>query len=324
MDNLNRRDFITASVALGVAAAVPAVVFAAPAAPAAESASSAATVSGALAPPSRGSIPVAFLISDGAVIIDFCGPWEVFQDARKAGQGDALFETFTVAETTAPIRASGGMRIIPDYSYADAPMPKVLVIPAQSARSEATLAWIRKVSTTSDVTMSVCNGAYLLAQTGLLAGKPATLHHGSYGNLAMQFPDIHVRRGARFVEAGNLATAGGLSSGIDLAFRVVERYFGRDFAKQTAFDMEYQGQGWMDPASNSVYAVKYQTSAEHPLCIVCGMAVNPATDPSREYNGRTYFFCGEAHRKLFSLSPEEFVSVVGGERGLASAWPRLA
>ena len=70
----------------------------------------------------------------------------------------------------------------------------------------------------------------------------------------MQFPDIHLKRGARFVEDGNLATAGGLSSGIDLALRVVERYFGREVAQKTAYDMEYQGQGWMNPDSNQTYA----------------------------------------------------------------------
>jgi len=86
--------------------------------------------------------------------------------------------------------------------------------------------------------MSVCTGAYLLAETGLLAGKSATTHHGAYVDLARKFPDIHVKRGARFVEDGNLASSGGLSCGIDLAFRVVERYFGREVAKQAAMAAE--------------------------------------------------------------------------------------
>ena len=242
------------------------------------------------------------------MVIDFCGPWEVFQDARIAGRANPPFITYTVAETTKPIRASNGLQIIPDYSYESAPLPKVLVIPAQSTTSEPTLAWIRKVTATADVTMSVCNGAYLLAQTGLLAGKPATIHHGSYANLASQFPQIHVRRGARFVEVGNLATAGGLSSGIDLAFRVVERYFGRALAVQSAFDMEYQGQGWMNPDSNSVYAQRYISTADHPVCVVCGMQVNPKTDPTVVYKGRTYNFCGLPHKTLFEASPEDYVA----------------
>src|SRR5689334_1819039 len=87
--------------------------------------------------PPDGQIPVAFLISDGAVIIDFCGPWEVFQDVMIPGRQDMPFRLYTVAETKKPIRTSGGMQIVPDYTIADAPVPKVIVIPAQSPPSLA-------------------------------------------------------------------------------------------------------------------------------------------------------------------------------------------
>ena len=175
-----------------------------------------AAVSNPLTPPAHGQIPVAFLISEGAVVIDFTGPWEVFQDVHLP-KGDMPFRLYTVAPTLKPIHASGGMKIIPDYSIATAPMPKVLVIPAQSNLGPATKEWIRKVAKNADVTMSVCTGAFALASTGLLSGKAATTHHSAYTALADQYPDIQVKRGARFVEAGNLASAGGLSSGIDLA-----------------------------------------------------------------------------------------------------------
>jgi len=191
-----------------------------------------------LKPPAQGSIPVAFLVSEGAVIIDFCGPWEVFQDVNIPGRQDPPFRLYTVSETTAPIHASGGMKIVPDYTLANAPAPKVIVIPAQSQPSEAVLEWIRKSTKNTDVTMSVCTGAFVLAKTGLLSGKAATTFHAAFRPFAMQFPDIQLKRGARFVEDGNLATAGGLSSGIDLALRVVERYYGREVAQKTAYDME--------------------------------------------------------------------------------------
>jgi len=126
------------------------------------------------------------------------------------------------------------MQIIPDYTFANAPAPKVIVIPAQRKPSEAMLKWIRESTKNTDVTMSVCTGAFVLAKTGLLSGKAATTFHAAFGNFAMQFPDIHLKRGARFVEDGNLASAGGLSSGIDLPLRVVERCYGRDVAKKTA------------------------------------------------------------------------------------------
>ena len=261
-----------------------------------------------LKPPDKDQIPVAFLISDGAVVIDFCGPWEVFQDVMIPSRQDMPFRLYTVAETKKPIRTSGGMQIVPDYTIQNAPAPKVIVIPAQSQPSEAVLEWIRKSSKTTDVTMSVCTGAFVLAKTGLLSGKAATTYHGAFVPFANEFPDIHLKRGARFVENGNLATAGGLSSGIDLALRVVERYYGRDIAKKTAYDMEYQGEGWMNPDSNQVYASVPVSTAEHPLCVVCGMDVDPATAPKSVFKGKTYYFCSNDDKKTFDAAPDKFVA----------------
>ena len=261
-----------------------------------------------LKPPAQGSIPVAFLISEGAQVIDFAGPWEVFQDVMVPGRTDHPFRLYTVSESTAPIHTSGGMKIVPDYAFENAPAPKVIVIPAQSQPSEATLEWIRKSTKTTDVTMSVCTGAFVLAKTGLLSGKAATTFHGAFVSFANQFPDIHLKRGARFVEDGNLATAGGLSSGIDLALHVVERYFGREVAQKTAYNMEYQGQGWMNPDSNQVYATAPVSTAEHPVCVVCAMDVDPKTAPKSVFKGTTYYFCSDDDKKTFDAAPDKFVN----------------
>lgn len=261
-----------------------------------------------LKPPDKGQIPVAFLISDGAVVIDFCGPWEVFQDTTIPSSEEMPFRLYTVGETKKPIRTSGGMQVVPDYTIQDAPPPKVIVIPAQSPASPAVLEWIRKSSKITDVTMSVCTGAFVLAKTGLLNGKSATTYHGAFERFAMQFPDIQVKRGARFVENGNLATAGGLSSGIDLALRVVERYYGREVAKKTAYNMEYQGEGWMNPESNQTYAAAPVSTADHPLCTVCGMDVDPKVAPKSIFKGTTYYFCSEDDKKTFETAPDRFVT----------------
>jgi len=261
-----------------------------------------------LKPPDKGQIPVAFLISDGAVVIDFCGPWEVFQDVMIPGNEEMPFRLYTVAETKKPIRTSGGMQIVPDYTIQNAPPPKVIVIPAQSAPSPAVLEWIRGASKTTDITLSVCTGAFVLAKTGLLNGKSATTYHGAFGRFAMQFPDVQLKRGARFVENGNLATAGGLSSGIDLALRVVERYYGREVARKTAYNMEYQGEGWMNPDSNQTYATSPVSTAEHPLCPVCGMDVDPKSAPKSVFKGATYYFCSQDDKKTFDAAPEKFIS----------------
>jgi transcriptional regulator GlxA family with amidase domain len=207
-----------------------------------------------LVPLERGSIPVAFPVSQGAVVIDFCGTWEVFHSVDIPGRHGDVFQTYIVAETLEPITASGGMKIIPNYTFQTAPAPKIVVIPAQAPPTPAMLSWVRSVTTATDVTMSVCTGAFLLAETGLLSGKSATTFHDAYARFEAAYPDIHLKRGARFVEEGNLASAGGLSSGIDLAIRVIERYFGREAAERTAYTLEYQGKGWQDPDSNGIYA----------------------------------------------------------------------
>ena len=208
-----------------------------------------------LTPPADGPIPVAFALSRGATMIDFAGPWEVFQDvmipAPKASAGQqghaqhrSGFNLYTVSEKTEPIEASAGMKIIPDYTFETAPAPKVVVIPAQ-AGSPALHAWLRKIVDSTDVTMSVCTGAFQLGRAGLLNGLEATTHHEFFEQFAKAFPDVKLKRGLRFVENQKISTAGGLTSGIDLALRVVERYFGRETAEQTAVYMEYQSRGWV-------------------------------------------------------------------------------
>jgi len=244
------------------------------------------------------------------VIIDFCGPWEVFQDVEVHGRKGPPFHLYTVAETKEPIIASGGMKIIPEYTFQTAPAPKLIVIPAQKA-NDAMLEWIRTSTKSTDVTMSVCTGAYVLAKTGLLSGKSATTFHRAYEDFAVEFPDIRLKRGARFVEDGNLASSGGLTSGIDLAFRTVERYFGRDVAEETAFNIEYLGRGWTDPDSNLIYTKPLRFTADKGLCPVCGMDADPTI--TSVYKGKTYSFCMRDHKEAFDKAPARFVNVDQGQ-----------
>src|ERR1700730_16417676 len=203
--NMTNRRLLNTSAELGLLAAIALTVLgqllgSSPVkAPSGREDNPSAVTTNPLKPPTQDSIPVAFLISEGAQVIDFTGPWEVFQDVMIPGRADHPFRLYTVSESTSPIHASGGMKIVPDYTFENAPAPKVIVIPAQSQPSEATLEWIRKSTRNTDVTMSVCTGAFVLAKTGLLSGKAATTFHGAFRLFAAQFPDINLKRGARFV-----------------------------------------------------------------------------------------------------------------------------
>lgn len=196
--------------------------------------------------PSDRIIRAAFAIGEGVNVIDLAGPWESFQDSAVDSAAPARFELFTVAERSDIVAASGGLAIRPTFTYATAPEPNVVVIPAHGSTDE-TVRWVRRAAKRADLIMSVCTGAFVLAQTGLLDGKTATTHHGFWNEFEAMFPAVQLVRGPRFVEHEHVATAGGLTSGIDLALRVVTRYLGRDTALATARYMEHSGSAWRNP-----------------------------------------------------------------------------
>ena len=201
--------------------------------------------------PQPGPIKVAFVLSEGATVIDFAGPWEVFQDVMLDEHGNMVmpFDLYTVAPTKDPLHTSGGtahpgLSITPDYSFADAPEPDVVVIGAQSG-GPGLSAWLQKLHADHKVMLSVCTGAFKLAQAGLLDGKPATTHHWFYDQFNHKFPDVKLQRSVRYVQADPLTlTAGGLTSGVDLALHVVAEFYGDAVAQRTADYMEYQSTGW--------------------------------------------------------------------------------
>ena len=210
-----------------------------------------------LKPPATGKINVAIIISDGADVMDIAGPWEVFSDTMLTSKGEPWhesdgddmvmpFNVYTVSDSLNPVDA-GGLTIVPNYNFDNAPKPQVIVIPAQGGRTPAQKAWLLKNSADADVTMSVCTGASMLAGYGLLDGKTATTHHAYQQLMQKKYPAVQFITGVRFVENGKIATAGGLTSGLDLALHVVERYYGREVAEVTAGYLEYHGDLWKEP-----------------------------------------------------------------------------
>ena len=191
-----------------------------------------------LDPPVGRKIRALFAMADSAQVIDFAGPWEVFNNVHVHERGPTMdemmpFELSTVAATAEPIEATGGLKIIPDYTVENAPTPDLVIVPALEG-NPALLEWLASVAPKTDVTMSVCTGSFQLAEAGLLDGLVATTHHNFYESFSKHYPQVTLVRDVRFVENRRISTAGGLTSGIDLALRVVERYFGRVVTQQTA------------------------------------------------------------------------------------------
>lgn len=205
------------------------------------------SVEAAVSPKKRN---VGILIFPDVEVLDFTGPFEVFSRTRltpgvesRRTDDSAPFQVFTVAKTTDVIMAVGGLRVLPDYDFADAPAIDVLVVPGGfGTRSlladPATLQWIHQVSQQAEQVTSVCTGALLLAKLGLLAGKRATTHWGALDFLAQIDPSIAVQRDQRVVADG-IFTSAGVAAGIDMSLAVVEALCGKAVADETAHYIEF-------------------------------------------------------------------------------------
>ncbi len=204
-------------------------------------------VTGARAEPvADGRRAVAIVVYEGVELLDFAGPGEVFAAADRA---DA-FRVYTVASTRAPILSQGFVKIVPDHSIDDAPTADIVVVPGGDVGSliddAKAMQWLKKVSATDSLTMSVCNGAIVLATTGLLDGMRATTHWGSVARLR-QFSKTTVVPDARFTDNGRVVTTAGVSAGIDGALHVVQRLLGEDIAWSTARYMMYSWEPELSP-----------------------------------------------------------------------------
>ena len=192
-----------------------------------------------LHPPAHGPVQVALVMGPDLVSIDLFGPMAAFGDANMSGEAMVTrFYPYTVAESRNPIDVDG-IKMQAEYTFESAPQPHVLVVPMQR-NLPATIAFIKKTAKRTDVAMSICNGAFLVAKAGLFDGGRATTHHGGYDDFEQWYPKVKLIRGPRYVEDLNVSSSGGESSGIDLALRVVERYYGTNVANAAAYNMEYR------------------------------------------------------------------------------------
>ena len=194
---------------------------------------------------------VGILIFDGVEVLDLAGPFEVLSRTRlvpgtesRRTDDSAPFNVFTVASTTEPVTATGGLVVVPNCSFATCPPVDLLVVPGGFGtrpllQDEETVEWIRTTSAAARQTASVCTGSLLLARAGLLDGRRATTHWGAFGLLESLGKNITLDRESRFVEDG-VMTSAGVASGIDLAFHLVQKLLGREVADETARYIEYE------------------------------------------------------------------------------------
>ena len=191
---------------------------------------------------------VGIVVFENVEVLDFCGPFEVFSVTRlneeKRREEPSPFNVFLLAESTSPIVATGGMKVLPDYDLDSCPHIDILVVPGgwgtrREMGNERLLRWIAARSRQVEILTSVCTGALLLGKAGLLDGKRATTHWRSLDWMQELFPKVTVEKRLHFVEEGALFTSAGISAGIDMSLKVVARHCGEAIARATARHMEY-------------------------------------------------------------------------------------
>ena len=195
-----------------------------------------------------GNKVVGIVLFENVEVLDFCGPFEVFSATRlteeKRREEPSPFEIFLVAEKSAPVNTTGGMKVIPNCTFQNCPKMDILVVPGGwGTRSEINnpvmIDWLRKFGSEVETLTSVCTGSMLLGFAGLLEGHHATTHWRSLDWMRESFPSVTVEYDQHVVEDGRIFTSAGISAGIDMALMVVKRYHGENIARATAKHMEY-------------------------------------------------------------------------------------
>jgi transcriptional regulator GlxA family with amidase domain len=191
---------------------------------------------------------VGIVLFDDIEVLDFCGPFEVFSAARineeRRREEPSPFEVCLVAEHSQPVTSTGNMKVIPHYTFDSCPLLHILVVPGgwgtrKELNNPVMLEWLRVRAAQVETLTSVCTGSMLLGCAGLLNGRHATTHWRSLSWMRASFPEVTVEFQKHVVEDGSIVTSAGISAGIDMALKVVARYFGENIARATARHMEY-------------------------------------------------------------------------------------
>lgn len=195
---------------------------------------------------------VGIYIYDDAEVLDFSGPFEVFSTANRLSNPPNIFNVFLVAENTGtssssnitlPIKARGGYNVLPHYDFTNHPNIDVLIVVGgvhtHELNKAAVINWVAQQDKSANVVASVCTGAFILAQAGVLNGLNVTTHWEDINDLQQAYPNLTVISGKRWVDEGKYITSGGISAGIDMSLHLVSKLVNIQLAENTAKQMEF-------------------------------------------------------------------------------------
>lgn len=194
---------------------------------------------------------IAILLFDDVEVLDFAGPFEVFSITGKRKIGEP-YDVFTVAEHPRII-ARNKLVVTPTHTFSSCPTPDIFLVPGGGgydaggkpfgSRKEmdnpVMLNWVRHQAGKSELVLSVCTGALVLAKAGLLENLEATTHFLAVDTLREIAPTTKLSPEKRYVDNGKIILSAGVSAGIDMSFYVVEKLQGREVALESARYMQY-------------------------------------------------------------------------------------
>ncbi|HBQ99072.1 MAG: DJ-1/PfpI family protein [Roseofilum sp. SBFL] len=154
---------------------------------------------------------IGIYIYEEAEVLDFSDPFEVFSTAARLSEEVDLFNVFLVAESNEPIKARGGYMVLPNFGFSNHPSIDVLIVVGgvhiREMRKTHVIEWISLQANKASIVASVCTGAFLLAQAGVLKSNKVTTHWEDTDDLRRLFPKLEVVEGVRWVDEGNLLTS---------------------------------------------------------------------------------------------------------------------
>jgi len=184
---------------------------------------------------------VAFLIMDGTYNTEYTAPYDIFQHTQYR-KGIKAMNTFTVANTLKPITTFEGVRILPDFDYTTDTLPQIdiLVVPSaehhldSDLKDTVMLNFVKKVDTKALFMTSHCDGAFVLAKTGILDHVTSTTFPSDIDKYKEMFPKLNVVDNVLFVHDGKYITSAGGAKSFEAALYLCELLYGKEIAESLA------------------------------------------------------------------------------------------
>lgn len=213
--------------------------------------------------PADRPLRAAFLVVEGVYNTELMAPYDVFQHTVfhvKPG-----IEVFTVSPDGRPLRTFEGLQITPHYSFADAPEADILVVPSARGsmdadlRNRAMIDWVRSAGQRARYVLSLCDGAFVLAEAGLLDGAAATTFPDDYERFAKAFPGVDLRINVSFVHSGRFLTSQGGARSYMVAMHLVDWLYGDEVAQKVGHGLLLP---WPPRPGGPLQVVEPETAAE--------------------------------------------------------------